>query len=362
MPSIPVNTALGFIGFLLVLVGGFLLLAGLGIIGIEKITVKPGKPTWIIGGMFAIIGILLISFSEPLKQTANTMIPTSTPESSTTFGATETSSPPTAQSDTFNLAATYRIVSIYSNKVLAVDGGSQDDEAQIIQDTWRNWKHQLWKFEALKDGDEGYYYIHPVYNDKCLDVNSSNVNDGAEIIQYTCFQTNNQKWKIISSGNDYYIIQAKHSDKVLEISDLLDSTPVVQGENVEGKNQLWRIELVEQSPSSAPTPALGTPIITDVKLREETSENDLIIYQDVYFRDPDGDAYYTDWQVTSTTNPEIQVVNGTINSNSEQQMAGTFTTGTWTCGSGTYSVKFWVTILDRAGNESNGFEYTINCK
>jgi len=90
MPSIPVNTALGFIGFLLVLVGGFLLLAGLGIVGVEKISVKPGKPTWILGGVFAILGILLISFSEPLKQTPNTTIPTNTPESTSTVGATET--------------------------------------------------------------------------------------------------------------------------------------------------------------------------------------------------------------------------------------------------------------------------------
>jgi hypothetical protein len=79
MPQIPVSTTLGFIGFLLILVGGFLLLAGLGIVGVEKITVQKGKPTWILGTVFAIIGIVLIVFSEPFTKNATLTAPTNTP-------------------------------------------------------------------------------------------------------------------------------------------------------------------------------------------------------------------------------------------------------------------------------------------
>lgn len=348
--AIPTSSVLGFLGIISLGVGVFLILTGLKIVSVQQVTVSPGKKTWMAGLIFAVIGVGFL-FPEIIKNIQSTTIP-----------ATATPVTLAPQPDVFDPEATYRIVSVFSNKILAVNGGSQDDDALIIQDTWRNWRHQLWKFEALKDEDEGYYSIRSASSNKCLDVIGSNVNDGARIIQYTCSQTSNQKWKIITASDGGFIIQAKHSDKVIETSDLLDSTPIIQSQRVEGKNQLWQIELVEQSPSSEPTPALGAPIITDVKIREETSSNGLVIYQDVYFHDPDGDAYYTDWQITSATNPDAIVANGTISSNSDQQKAGTFTTGTWTCGSSTYTIKFWVTLLDRAGNESNGFEYTINCK
>jgi hypothetical protein len=348
--TIPTSSILGFLGIISLGVGVFLILTGLNIVSIQQVTVLPGKKTWTVGFIFAVIGIGFL-ISEIIKNVQPTTIATQTPVALTAY------------SNAFNPEAVYKIVSVYSNKTVAINGGSQDDDALIIQDTWRNWKHQLWKFEALKDGDEGYYLIRSAHSYKCLDVIGSSVMDGASIIQYTCSSTNNQKWKVIPAGDSGFVIQAKHSDKVLEISSLLDSIPVIQNQRVEGKNQLWRIELVEQSPSSEPTPALGAPVITDVKIREDKSSNGLIIYQDVYFQDSDGDAYYTDWQITSTTNPEAKVVNGTITSTNDQQKAGTFTTGTWTCGSGgAYSIKFWVTILDRAGNESNGFEYVINCK
>ena len=42
MPDIPVGSALDYVGVLLLVFGFFLIVAGLGIIKIEKITVKPG--------------------------------------------------------------------------------------------------------------------------------------------------------------------------------------------------------------------------------------------------------------------------------------------------------------------------------
>lgn len=97
MPSIPVNTALGFIGFLLVVVGGFLLLTGLGIIGVEKVTVKKGRQTWIIGAVFALIGIVLISFSEPLKRGVDNAALTASPTTMVTASNPAVASTPALQ-------------------------------------------------------------------------------------------------------------------------------------------------------------------------------------------------------------------------------------------------------------------------
>ena len=93
MPQIPVSTTLGFIGFLLILVGGFLLLAGLGIVRVQKITVQKGKQTWVLGVIFAVLGILLIVFSEPLKANSNAIDLTKTPAPTIVTEVTETPAP-----------------------------------------------------------------------------------------------------------------------------------------------------------------------------------------------------------------------------------------------------------------------------
>ena len=55
-----INSTAGVIGIGLVVIGGFLILTGFDIISIEKVTVKSGKRTWIIGIIFAIIGLVFL--------------------------------------------------------------------------------------------------------------------------------------------------------------------------------------------------------------------------------------------------------------------------------------------------------------
>ena len=71
MPQIPVNTPLGYIGIVMLVVGMFLLLTGFNILKVEKVTVKPGKPTWGVGFAFSILGILLLMVSEPITSGKN---------------------------------------------------------------------------------------------------------------------------------------------------------------------------------------------------------------------------------------------------------------------------------------------------
>ena len=79
--NLGINSTSGLIGLGLALIGFFLILAGFGIISIEKITVQQGKITWIIGIILAAVGILLLipefGTSKPI-----TALPTATAMSS----------------------------------------------------------------------------------------------------------------------------------------------------------------------------------------------------------------------------------------------------------------------------------------
>jgi hypothetical protein len=79
MPPIPANTSIGFIGVILALAGLFLVLAGLGIIKIEKLSVTVGRKTWLFGIFLAIIGVGLM-----LLDVGSSRSQAPTPNSSTT--------------------------------------------------------------------------------------------------------------------------------------------------------------------------------------------------------------------------------------------------------------------------------------
>jgi len=52
------------------------------------------------------------------------------------------------------------------------------------------------------------------------------------------------------------------------------------------------------SPAESPTPGKGSPpVIQSVDLRQETSGNEMTVYQDISFQDADGDAiiWITSW-------------------------------------------------------------------
>lgn len=59
-PNLPNEPSIVYIALLLLLVGLFLFIAGLGILSIEKVSVSPGMKTWIVGLVLMIVGSLLI--------------------------------------------------------------------------------------------------------------------------------------------------------------------------------------------------------------------------------------------------------------------------------------------------------------
>jgi hypothetical protein len=58
--TLGIDTALGFFGLVLAAIGAFMILAGVGIISIQQVTVKQGRTTWILGVLMALIGAFLL--------------------------------------------------------------------------------------------------------------------------------------------------------------------------------------------------------------------------------------------------------------------------------------------------------------
>lgn len=80
MPDIPVPEPLGYIGVVLVILGIFLFIAGLDIINVERISIRPGKKTWGIGLFITFVGILFLTpYIRAVIPSTPTNINTATP-------------------------------------------------------------------------------------------------------------------------------------------------------------------------------------------------------------------------------------------------------------------------------------------
>jgi hypothetical protein len=55
--DIPINSLRDYVGLILLALGGFMILAGFGVISVNQVTVQQGRRTWAIG--------LLLRSSEP---------------------------------------------------------------------------------------------------------------------------------------------------------------------------------------------------------------------------------------------------------------------------------------------------------
>lgn len=65
--NLGITSLSGLFGLALLVVGGFMILAGVGIISIQQVTVKQGRATWIMGLVMAVVGVFLFypEFSAP---------------------------------------------------------------------------------------------------------------------------------------------------------------------------------------------------------------------------------------------------------------------------------------------------------
>jgi len=93
LDSIGIESTLGSIGLVLVAIGGFMVLAGVGIISVQQVTVKQGRITWAVGLAMAAVGLVLLypEFVEVTDLPASNVLVT-TVTSATTAPTTAPSS------------------------------------------------------------------------------------------------------------------------------------------------------------------------------------------------------------------------------------------------------------------------------
>jgi hypothetical protein len=77
--NIPITDPLNYVGIFFLLAGFFLILAGLSIIKVEKITVAPGKKTLGFGVVFSILGCIILVLINFLLTRPPVSIPTISP-------------------------------------------------------------------------------------------------------------------------------------------------------------------------------------------------------------------------------------------------------------------------------------------
>lgn len=78
--NLPNQPSIEYLAVIFFLAGTVLVLAGMGIVKIEKVTIKPGKKTWISGFALIIFGFLLYypALTKTLSSMENTVTPTAT--------------------------------------------------------------------------------------------------------------------------------------------------------------------------------------------------------------------------------------------------------------------------------------------
>ncbi|KAI8061524.1 ricin B lectin domain-containing protein [Gilbertella persicaria] len=136
------------------------------------------------------------------------------------------------------------IKSQFNGRVLDVEDGSTEDEANIIvyHQKYEDSFNQLWRYE---DG----YFIN-AKSAKVLDISGGEMNPESQIIQYSqkdYEEAANQRWQIDEEG---YIFCMARPDLVLDIQggEDGDCVPVILYERREGEvsaNQRWVLEPFE---------------------------------------------------------------------------------------------------------------------
>jgi len=56
--TLGITSASGLFGLTSLVIGGFMILAGVGVISIQQVTVKQGRATWIMGIVMAAVGVV----------------------------------------------------------------------------------------------------------------------------------------------------------------------------------------------------------------------------------------------------------------------------------------------------------------
>ncbi len=132
------------------------------------------------------------------------------------------------------------IVSVSSNKVVDVAGGSTDPGGRVIQWSPNGGPNQQWRFLALGADT---FAVQSVNSGQVLDVAGASLADGAQVIQWPWNGGANQWWRFESVGNGAFRIVSVSSGKVVDVAggSFAEGGTVIQWPWNGGANQQWRL-------------------------------------------------------------------------------------------------------------------------
>lgn len=148
----------------------------------------------------------------------------------------------------------YAIVSRSSGKALAIDNGSTADGALLVQQSFTESPHQLWRIEDLNNG---YYSITAAHSGKTLESQDLSNRDGAKLQQLPWMNSWDQHWTIQPLNGGFYRIGSRYSNQSLDVYEMnqRDSGPVCLWTFWGGDNQQWRLlEIPQQTAEAATAP------------------------------------------------------------------------------------------------------------
>jgi hypothetical protein len=120
---------------------------------------------------------------------------------------------------------------------------------------------------------------------------------------------------------------------------------------------------IELTPKPAVRPQEGShpPVILRVVERNRVVNGFSWTYQDIYFRDADGDATTMTYGVTSSSlRCPLEIPDEPIRASAEEQEKGALFTASWVCGM-KLNLSVEDRIVDRAGNSSEPVPFTMSC-
>ncbi|HEY3000909.1 MAG TPA: RICIN domain-containing protein, partial [Kribbellaceae bacterium] len=151
----------------------------------------------------------------------------------------------------------YELVNVNSGKALSVlpdstpdDGIDQDrlDGAKIIQSTGEQRLTQQWQLVGTGDG---YYRLLNKKSDKALDVPAFSTADGTVLDQWSDGNGTNQQFELRISADGAFRLLSRNSGKAVSVksSSTSDGADVVQSTDADGAGQQWRLVPAKASTS-----------------------------------------------------------------------------------------------------------------
>ncbi|MEK4295513.1 glycosyl hydrolase family 95 catalytic domain-containing protein [Paenibacillus sp. FSL R5-0914] len=132
----------------------------------------------------------------------------------------------------------------HSNLRMDVNEDSKSDGAAIIQWSESSGQNQQWMFMKTTPG---YYKIISMSSSKVLAVENASTADGAGIIQatFTDDATYNDEWSVVDAGDGYYQLRNRASGKVIDMpnNSVSSGEQFVQNKAGKGSNQKFAFSL-----------------------------------------------------------------------------------------------------------------------